>query len=202
MVETTSARHGNKQKHESGNPIQRALIRHFHDTAAALVRSAVPKSILDVGCGEGYVLEALVEAGLEAELHGIDLSAEAIADARVRLGEAVNLRVEDAHALSRSEERFDLVMMLEVLEHIERPEDMLETLAQLTRRHVLLSVPWEPFFRGLNFLRGKHVRAWGNDPEHINHWGRRAFIELVTSRFSVLAAPFVFPWTMVLLERR
>jgi 2-polyprenyl-3-methyl-5-hydroxy-6-metoxy-1,4-benzoquinol methylase len=169
---------------------------------ARLVNGMAPSSILDVGCGEGYVFEALIQAGVTAELFGIDLSEQAIADAKARLGDRATLRVEDAHALSQSNERFDLVMMLEVLEHIEAPERMLETLEQLSRKHVLLSVPWEPFFRGLNFLRGKHLRAWGNDPEHINHWGRGAFIRLVASRFVVLEAPIVFPWTMVLLERR
>lgn len=194
------ASHGNKQKHESRNPVQRALIGHFHATAARLVRSVSPATILDVGCGEGYVLEALRNAGVGAKLVGIDLSEEAIADARARLGDAATFRVQDAHALCESDERFDLVMMLEVLEHIDSPRRMLETLARLTGRYVLLSVPWEPFFRGLNFLRGRHIRDWGNDPEHINHWDRRGFLRLVGSRFSVVEAPIVFPWTMVLLE--
>jgi hypothetical protein len=79
---------------------------------------------------------------------------------------------------------------------------MLPILERLTRRHLLLSVPWEPMFRGLNLMRGKHVRAWGNDPEHVNHWGRRGFFRFVEQRFSILGAPLVAPWTMVLAEKR
>jgi hypothetical protein len=67
---------------------------------------------------------------------------------------------------------------------------------------VVVSVPWEPYFRGLNFLRGKHVLALGNDPEHVNHWGRAAFLRFVGERFDVREAPLVFPWTLVGSTRR
>jgi hypothetical protein len=95
-----------------------------------------------------------------------------------------------------------MVLMLEVLEHIERPQEILPILQRLSHQHLILSVPWEPFFRGLNLLRGKHITAWGNDPEHINHWGRRGFLEFVGGQFDVLETPMVFPWTMALATLR
>ncbi len=192
--------HGNRQKHESRNPIQRALISRFHEQVVAMVKRAQPRRVLDVGCGEGYTLRALVEAGVKAELHGVDQNAGAVAEARSRLGDHATLRTMDARELEAREDSFDLVMMLEVLEHLESPEAMLAMLGRLSSRHVLLSVPHEPFFRGLNFMRGKHLRAWGNDPEHLQHWGRREFIDWVSTRFRVLDAPWVPPWTLVLAE--
>lgn len=197
-----SAPSGNRQKHESRNPIQRALIANFTAAMVEQVRRSGPKTILDLGCGEGYMLRALVDAGVDAELWGIDLSAPAIADARARLGDRAHLEVRDARELVDLGRSFDMVMMLEVLEHIPDPEQMLPILESLTHEHLLLSVPWEPMFRGLNFLRGKHLRAWGNDPEHINHWSRRSFFRFVERRFDLLAAPLVAPWTMVLAKRR
>ncbi len=196
-----SARHGNKQKHESKNPIQRALIARFKRHAVRLARSIAPRTILDVGCGEGYMLEAFVEGGVTAELRGVDLSEQAVEDARARLGPRARVELQDARALVDLGETFELVMMLEVLEHIPEPGQMLPILDALATRHLLLSVPWEPFFRGLNLLRGKNVRRWGNDPEHVNHWGRADFLEFVGARFRVLETPFVFPWVMVLCER-
>lgn len=198
----SAKRHGNKQKHESKNPIQRALIRRFTGQMTDLVRRAAPRSILEVGCGEGYMLDALSRAGVGAELHGVDFSEPAIADAKQRLGDRASLAARDARELADDGRRFDMVMMLEVLEHIPDPEQMLPILESLTHEHLLLSVPWEPMFRGLNFLRGKHLRAWGNDPEHINHWSRRSFFRFVERRFDLLAAPLVAPWTMVLAKRR
>lgn len=95
-----------------------------------------------------------------------------------------------------------MVMMLEVLEHIPDPAQMLPILKQLARGHVLLSVPREPFFCALNFMRGKNLRRLGNDPEHVNHWGRRGFFRFIEPHFEILAAPAVFPWTMVLARPR
>lgn len=193
---------GNKRKHESKNPVQRALIARFKREAAALVRRAAPHEILDLGCGEGYMIEALLQAGIQAEFTGVDLSAPAIADARARLGDRAKLEVIDARQLVDDGRNFDLVMMLEVLEHIPNPEQMLPILRRLTRRHVLLSVPREPFFCALNFMRGKNLTRWGNDPEHVNHWGRAGFLRFLARDFKLIAAPGVFPWTMVLARPR
>lgn len=191
--------YGNRQKHESKNPLQRALIGHFHDQLAHAIAALAPEDILDVGCGEGYVARALRDRGICAPMTGIDQSAEAIEDARRRVPEA-SFAVMDALELVREKRTYDLVMMIEVLEHIPQPERMLPILDALARRYVVLSVPWEPFFRGLNFLRGKHVAAWGNDPEHINHWGRKSFMRFLGERFFVRAAPWVFPWTLLVCE--
>ncbi|MEZ4379820.1 MAG: class I SAM-dependent methyltransferase [Nannocystaceae bacterium] len=191
-------RSGNKQKHESRNPVQRALIANFTRAMLRMIDRVKPRSILDVGCGEGYMLAAIADAGVDAELAGLDLSAPAIADARARLGDRARLEVRDANELADLGEQFDMVLMLEVLEHLPDPAAMLPLLGRLARSHVLLSVPWEPFFRGLNLLRGKNVRALGNDPEHLQHWGRGSFVRFVERRFRPVAAPVAFPWVMVL----
>lgn len=191
---------GNTRKHESRNPVQRALIHHFTTQVIELVNRVAPRTILEVGCGEGYMLEALSRAGIGASLHGVDVSGRAIADAQDRLGARAILEERDARELAQDGRTFDLVMMLEVLEHIPQPEQMLPILAGLTHRHVLLSVPWEPMFRGMNLMRGKNVHDWGNDSEHINHWGRRAFFRFVEQHFSILETPLVAPWTLLLAE--
>jgi SAM-dependent methyltransferase len=191
-----SSTHGNKQKHTSNNPVQRALIAHFLTRVSELVIARSPRRILEIGCGEGFVLRALRDAGVRCPMRGIDLSPEAIADARVRVPDA-DFEVQDAAKLAADGERYDLVLMIEVLEHLEHPQRMLGVISELAERHVVLSVPWEPYFRGLNFARGKHVRAWGNDPEHINHWGRSEFRSFVGEHFVIQDAPIVFPWTLV-----
>lgn len=192
---------GNKQKHESKNPIQRALIGRFKARAAELVRQARPRTILDLGCGEGYMIEALLDAGIDAQFTGIDLSATAIADAKARVGARggkANFDVVDARTLVDDGRSFDMVMMLEVLEHIPNPAQMLPILKKLATGHVLLSVPWEPFFCGLNLARGKNITRLGNDPEHVNHWTRQGFFRFIRPHFEVVATPGVFPWSMAL----
>jgi 2-polyprenyl-3-methyl-5-hydroxy-6-metoxy-1,4-benzoquinol methylase len=191
-----SSTHGNKQKHTSSNPIQRALIDHFLRRVSELVIARSPRNILEIGCGEGFVLRALQDAGVRCPMRGIDFSETAIADARTRVPEA-EFVVQDAAELAADGQRFDVVLMIEVLEHLPDPKRMLEVLTQLAERHVVLSVPWEPFFRALNFARGKHIRALGNDPEHIQHWGRQSFQRFVGDYFVIQDAPLAFPWTLV-----
>lgn len=197
-----SVTHGNEQKYESQNPVQRALIRRFQGAALGLVEQIQPSTILDLGCGEGYTLASLADGGVSAQLTGIELNADAAAKARARLGDRATIEVGDARELADANRTFDLVLMTEVLEHIPDPAQMLPILDRLAARAVLLSVPWEPFFRGLNFMRGKNMRDWGNDPEHVNWWGRAGFRRFVSGQFDIVASPFVFPWTMVLAHKR
>lgn len=63
------------------------------------------------------------------------------------------------------------------------------------------SVPREPFFAGLNFLRGKNLRRLGSDDDHYQHWTRWGFLRFARNRLRIIAAPQdTFPWTVVLGE--
>jgi 2-polyprenyl-3-methyl-5-hydroxy-6-metoxy-1,4-benzoquinol methylase len=200
--------HGNEQKHETGNPLQRRLIDRFHRDVLGEVTRVAPRFVVEIGCGEGYVLAELQAAGVEADLLGVDLSPDAIEAARRRVAPPARLQVGDAREVVRtasaggSEPGPDLVMMLEVLEHLPEPEEILAELSETVSGHVLLSVPREPIFRGLNLARLKHVRALGNDPEHINHWGSRRFVSLVGRHFDVVSVRRPLPWTLVLGRAR
>jgi 2-polyprenyl-3-methyl-5-hydroxy-6-metoxy-1,4-benzoquinol methylase len=195
-------RSSNQRKHESQNPIQRALIDNFHGKVVEMIRRAQPSTILELGCGEGYVLSAIADAGVSSKLTGIELDGRAARIAGERLGERATIEHRDARELAADGRRFDMVMMLEVLEHIPDPAQMLPILDSLTNGWVLLSVPWEPVFRGLNLLRGKNITRLGNDPDHVNHWGRLGFGKFVSTRFDIVTTPEVFPWSMVLARSR
>lgn len=193
---------GNQQKHESGNPVQRRLIGRFHDEVARLLERQPRQAVLDLGCGEGFVIDHLVEAEIDATFVGIDRSASAVDAARARLGDRAEIHQADVTGLSDLPRSFDVVMMLEVLEHLDDPAAMLELLGQLTTEQVIVSVPWEPFFRGLNLLRLKNVKRFGSDPEHVQHWTQRRFERLVSEHFEIVDRGRAFPWTLLLLEPR
>lgn len=199
---TIDERSSNQIKHESRNPIQRALIDAFHNKAIELINRAKPRTILELGCGEGFVLSALADAGVEAELTGVELSERAVRIAQQRLGDHATIEHRDARELIDDGRRFDMVMMLEVLEHIPDPGQMLPILDRLSTGWLLLSVPWEPVFMASNFMAGKNIRRLGNDPDHINHWGRRGFHKFISTHFDIIEMPMVFPWTMVLARTR
>ena len=159
-------------------------------------------AILDLGCGEGFVLDHLLASGIDADLVGIDRSSTAIESARARLGAGVDLIEADVTSLDDLPRAFDVVMMLEVLEHLDRPEATLDLLAELSSGHVIVSVPHEPFFRGLNLVRLKNVKRFGSDPEHVQHWTKRGFERVAGHRFEIVDRGRAFPWTLLLLEAR
>jgi hypothetical protein len=47
-----------------------------------------------------------------------------------------------------------------------------------------------------DFLRGKNVRAWGNDPEHIHLWTAGQFRHMVGRYFEVEKVLYPFPWVL------
>lgn len=193
---------GNEQKHESSNPLQRSMIGRFHSEVIRLLGIAQPDAVLDLGCGEGYVLQALVDAGVTARLVGVDRSATAVEAARQRLLARAEIIEDDVGAGHDLAGAFDVVMMLEVLEHLDDPAGTLDMLAALTSGHVIVSVPREPYFRGMNLLRLKNMRRWGSDPEHVQHWTRSGFGREVEGLFTVVERGHAFPWTLLLLRPR
>ena len=64
--------------------------------------------------------------------------------------------------------------------------------------HLLVSVPREPLWRGLNMARGAYLKDLGNTPGHVNHWSKRSFTELLSRHGQVVEATSPFPWTMLL----
>jgi hypothetical protein len=96
----------------------------------------------------------------------------------------------------------DLVMVLEVLEHLRYPENAMIEAGRISGRYCLFSVPDEPYFRIANLLRGKNISRLGNDIGHINHWDEIAFLKLVSKNFNIIYTRKPFPWTIVLCEKR
>lgn len=89
--------------------------------------------ILDVACGAGLVALPLAEAGFRVT--GIDLAEGAIAEATRRTPEAADatFRVGDAYALDAEEGSYDVVLLLDMLEHVERPGDAIAEAARVVR---------------------------------------------------------------------
>ena len=91
-------------------------------------------------------------------------------------------------------DQFDLVLCLEVLEHLEDPGSALDELARTGRSDLVVSVPYEPWFRAGSAMRGKYLRTLGNHPEHINHWNRRSLRQLLEAHVEVLDCSVSMPW--------
>lgn len=191
---------GQRHKYENKNPLYRFAVRMFLSRVAEAVNEVQANKILDVACAEGFVIKYLKERQPEIVFQGFDIDADAIREAQ-KMNPGVSFAVKDLYTLA-PKERFDLIIALEVLEHLEDYQRALKILHSLDAAHFLFSVPREPFFRGINFLRGRHWRRWGNIPEHINTWTKGGFKKVISPYFTIVGDFSSFPWTILLLTKK
>ncbi len=124
--------------------------------AAALAAGAGAR-VLDVGCGDGWVLADLAGAGVRGV--GLDVSGEAVALAQRRGVEACRADI-DGGRLPVDDAAFQVVLCLDVLEHLFSPD---RTLGELRRAvapggRVMVAVPnGLNLFNRLAFAAGRHV---------------------------------------------
>src|SRR6476469_7563709 len=110
---------------------------------------------LDVGCGVGQVVGRLKSAGYDA--FGVDVSEPNIERARKI---SSNCQLYDGKTLPFPDQHFDSVGALNVLEHVEQPEDFLRELVRVTRVGGRLIISSPNFFRVFGF-RDYHPKMRG-----------------------------------------
>jgi ubiquinone/menaquinone biosynthesis C-methylase UbiE len=198
-METTT----NFEKHNNKNPMAQAVYANFYKELLIFLKSVKHTTILDAGCGEGFSLNRLKEAGIKAPMEGIDFDATAIKIGK-KLFPDFKLKQGSVYKLPYKDNSFDIVLCNEVLEHLEEPEKALAELKRVTKSHLLLSVPNEPIHRLQRMARGKAILKLGKHPEHINHWtffSFRTFLRRNGLTLKKVSYPFPYAWTLVLAEK-
>lgn len=190
-------------KYTSRNPAIRWLtarwVANLEQTFDKIGRDprGAPKRALEVGCGEGVIAAKLHDRF--SDVVGLDLP-----DAGLRQEWAAydgpRFLHADAHALPFEDGQFDLVVAVEVLEHLTDPVKGLHEIARVGRRNLLLSVPREPIFRSCNLVAGRYLKDLGNTPGHLNHWSKRGFERLVSTVGRIREVTTPFPWTTIWAE--
>lgn len=184
-------------KFSTANPVARWLVRGFKRSLLQLIEPLSFDSVLEVGCGEGYILDLLKLQGSV----GVDIDLAILREASQRYPMG-GYCLADGAAIPFADQTFDLVLGVEVLEHLPRPEVVIGEAKRVARRYCLFSVPREPVWRVLNMARGHYLADLGNTPGHIQHWGSGAFVRLLRRQVRVLAVRQPLPWTMALCEVR
>ncbi|MGH2960284.1 MAG: class I SAM-dependent methyltransferase [Solirubrobacterales bacterium] len=190
-------------KYGSSNPMVKKMMANFEDTLDDLWKQASPNSILDVGCGEGVLTHKWAERLGDGRIVGIDLDEPELKAAwEHRQRDNLEYRILEATKLPFADNEFEMTTAIEVLEHVPEPASTIAEMGRVAANYVLVSVPREPLWRGLNMARGSYIKDLGNTPGHVNHWSKRAFIKELSAIGKVVEAKSPFPWTMLLVDVR
>jgi SAM-dependent methyltransferase len=193
----TNQRTDNLEKYGRGG-VEGRLLARFRRTLCAEAARSAPAKVLDAGCGEGVATAWLAAALPGAALTGVEARAEARAVFARDLPGATVVDG-DVYALPFADGAFDLAVCTEVLEHLEGPAAALAELARVARGgHVLVTVPWEPWFRLGNLARGRYVTRLGSTPGHLSTWGPRGLRRLVEP-LGPAEWTGAFPWQLAVV---
>jgi len=179
-------------------------LRFFQDLVAANYIEHMPDKharVLEVGCGKGYLLQALRQQGFE-RLAGIDLSPANVAACRDRFGLA-SVELADAPGyLGGRRGGFDVIVLKDVLEHVEKGAlsafvgALRDGLAD--RGRLIVQVP------NMHWVAGLHERYM--DLTHEVGFTRESLAQLLRLHFdavSVSRVQAIFPrsWKQQLVYR-
>ena len=187
-----------EKKYKTSSVFVAQVVGNFIKSVLKAVKDLNVDSLLSVGCGEGVVLFHLSEELDGLSVAGIDCDADKLAKARNNVPQA-NFKEASIYDLPYDDNSFNIVICLEVLEHLKSPQKALEEVRRVSNKYSLFSVPNEPWWRMANFIRGKNLKWFGDDPKHINHWTKRRFKNLIGNYYEVDYCKTVsFIWNMCL----
>lgn len=142
-----------------------------------------PDRILDIGCGGGAFLEHL--KNLKSKTFGIDLSYE-ILSILSRRNPHIKITAADTRNLPFRESSFDLVTLIDVLEHIDDDKGLIPAIKKvlISKGMLLVCVP------AYGALYGKHDELYG----HRRRYSKRKLIEILEKAgFMIVRATYLQP---------
>lgn len=178
-----------RQSRRLTHSLYKSQVRNWLGRKAPQVLRGTNRGALEIGCGYGYACELLAEQGYR--VLGTDISAHAIERARQEVHvPGVTFAVWDANS-ERLATKYDLIMALEVIEHLSDPDSALQNWASLLNPGGAL-VCTTPNLLG-------PLSRWQRDPTHINvrsqqAW-RRSFANACDWQRVLIGAVQFIPWT-------
>jgi SAM-dependent methyltransferase len=138
----------------------------------SLCSSYAHASILEIGCGEGAILNRLSELHFGDRLFAIEISRTAVEVLEQRrIASLVECKLFDGYTVPYADKQFDLVILSHVVEHLEFPRKLLYE-AHRVAKYVFVEVPLELHWRlGSDFVF--------NSVGHINFYSPKVIRRLL-----------------------
>jgi SAM-dependent methyltransferase len=198
-----------KYTEEGQGKLGRTLLDKYFSSVESLVATSGITNrgkirAIEIGCGEGFSTERLRDMLPDnVKLEASEYVAELVPRAQKR-NPQVPIIEESIYQTTHKDNSFDLIFLLEVLEHLDYPDKALRELARILKPdgYLVLGVPREPLWCLLNMARGKYLAHFGNTPGHLNHWPTFALKRDIRRHFGpVITRRVPLPWTQVLAQK-
>jgi len=109
----------NIEKYESKNPLVQIVLNKFIGKVKKKLDTIEYNSVIDIGCGEGFLLQKISLNG--KKIVGIDINEKALKLARKNFPQATYVK-SDIYKIPFKPNSFDVAICLEVIEHLKNPE--------------------------------------------------------------------------------
>jgi len=189
-----------KDKYTKVNYITQKLINNFYNKIFYITRGIDFDSVLELGCGHGFSTTFLKKIFKDKKVEASEYLPELVAEAKIKNPD-IKIITESIYKTQRQDNELDMVVALEVLEHLEDPSLAMKELHRITKKYCLISVPREPLWRFLNMARGSYLTSFGNTPGHVNHWSKNGFKNFASQYFEVERVFSALPWTILLCKK-
>jgi 2-polyprenyl-3-methyl-5-hydroxy-6-metoxy-1,4-benzoquinol methylase len=176
----------------------------YSDVSYVLNQYAINNRVLDVGCGTGEMLSFLRESGFDTT--GIEPSEEAVKIVQTQGITAFNCTLEDFvdYYKSSGMNAYAAVVLLNILEHVPKPEKLLELTKEVMEQNggiICVRVPND--FNELQSIARQELNKepwWIALPDHINYFDFSSLQALLERfGFEVIYSQGDFPMELFLL---
>ena len=142
------------------------------------------KTIMDIGCGEGILMEKIVRKFPYVKVFGIDPSPE-----NVDICKAHNLTVHtgSVYELPLADTSVDCVLFIEVIEHLDHPELAIKEIRRILKKDgkLILLFPHDHIFKLARLLTLRFKEAF-YDAGHVRQWTPKEMRLLESMGFKII----------------
>lgn len=144
------------------------------DNIVALCKDLPRRSVLEIGAGEGSILKRLSELNFGEQLYGLEISSTGVKTIQNKgIQRLVECSLYDGYHIPYEDNKFDIVIMSHVVEHLEHPRQLLYEAARVAK-YIFVEVPMEDTTR----LKNDFVL---DSVGHINYYSPKTIRHLLQS---------------------
>jgi len=162
------------------------------------------RKILDIGCGSGDFLKFMKKFGWI--VFGIEPSKDFFKEAKEKKIRVYNLSFEEFIDRKGTENKFNVIVLDNFLEHIPRPKETIMNCRKLLSPNGILYIKVPNDFNKLQLLAQRKVKKkqwWVASPDHINYFNFNALEKLLEfCGFEIFLRTTDFPMELFLLMGR